>query len=83
MAQTNISPDPRSRRSYSPGNFNTALSPQQEAVRAYRELSSADPIRYRQDLVKALSGEEHILRKLGRDDEADALLTEIRQPGAL
>lgn len=65
------------------GNFNTALSSQQKAVREYRKLCTADPIRYREDLARAISEEASILRRLGRDDEADALLEEARRPELL
>ena len=60
------------------GNFITALSTQHEAVSMYRELASANSIRYRQELVKSLSGEVSILNALGRNDESSEILAEIR-----
>ena len=61
------------------GNLNTALSIQHEAVSIYRDLASANPIRYRQDLDIAASGEAWILRELGRESEASKLLAEVRR----
>ena len=65
------------------GNFNTALSLQKEAVSIYRWLASSDPLQYRQDLAQALQGEVTVLRKLGRDAEASAVLAEADQSGSL
>jgi Tetratricopeptide repeat len=62
----------------SEGNFITALSIQREAVSMYRELASANSIRHRQDLIKALSAEVSILNIIGRDDESSEILAEIR-----
>jgi hypothetical protein len=51
------------------GDFKAARVAQDEAVCIYRDLTSSDFTRYRQDLIDGLSEEASILSALGYDDD--------------